>query len=163
MGIPLHVDAFLPLAEAPQSVVCVVRDLQVLLRAESTDTEALPQSSEGSGQILLHRKAGDRGRWVPACSEKFPWKRNQISFGEDRDFQQAGRLPSETASTARGSRKGQKRVPVPAGLAQHWAPGHHIVYGARPCARRPSSLQAQAPRLSPQSSWVSTDLQTSSK
>ena len=103
------------------------------------------------------------GRWVPACSERFPWKRNQISFAEDRDFQQAGLLPSETASVARGSRNDQKRVPVPAGLAERWAPGHHIVYGARPCLHWPSSLQAQAPHLSPQSSWVSTDLQTSAK
>lgn len=39
----------------------MVRDLQVLLRAESTATEALPQSSEGSGQIL-HRKWGQRPR-----------------------------------------------------------------------------------------------------
>ena len=60
VGIALHVDDFLPLAEAPQGVVCVMSDLQVLLQAESTATEALRQSSEGSGQILLHGKAGDR-------------------------------------------------------------------------------------------------------
>lgn len=66
VGIPLHVDAFLPLAEAPQGVVCVMSDLQILLRAESIATEALRQSSEGSGQILLHRKAGDRGPEVAA-------------------------------------------------------------------------------------------------
>ena len=66
VGIPLHVDAFLPLAEAPQGVVCEMSDLQVLLQAESTATEALRQGSEESGQILLPRKAGDRDPEVAA-------------------------------------------------------------------------------------------------
>lgn len=75
-------------------------------------------------------------------------RRNQISFAKDRDFQLAVLLPSETVFIAGGSRNGQKRVPVPAGLA---SPGPRVITSfmelARPCLHSPSSLEAQAPRL----------------
>lgn len=44
--VPLHVDALLPPAEAPQGVICVVCDLQVFLGAQRAATGASP-SPEG--------------------------------------------------------------------------------------------------------------------
>ena len=74
VGIPLHVDAFLPLAEAPQSVVCVMRDLQVLLQAESTATEASPRALKGQAKFSSTGRWGTEAqRWQQAD----PWDPGQ--------------------------------------------------------------------------------------
>lgn len=94
MGVPLHVDAFLPLTEALQGVVCMVCDLQVLLVAESTAMHA-SLSSRGSGPVP-QTEAGEghrEGQWVdngqpaspsPASSLTTPWSCRHLLRGPEK-------------------------------------------------------------------------------